>query len=896
MRPRAHFDTPLVRPRAHFDALFCLGLILGVLSCLAWPRVGAAQDAGVTSDDAATQTVSSDAAQPTAADAAAAAPVLTPPRVLHSVAPVYPSAHLKHGEHPTVVLKVTVLPDSSVADVTVEHSAGPDFDAAASEAVKSWSFEPARRGQEAIASRVGVAVHFELPELGVVDVVSVTDVGSMVPHPHDEAAPDHGAPGEAREQSIEEPKFSARAEVDPELRDQQRGNSDFHADAALLRAAPHADGADLLKTAPGLVVARIEGDAVGHRLMLRGFDADHGQDIELKVDGVPVNQPSHIHGQGYADLGFVIPETVHGLRVTEGVYDPAQGDFAVAGSAELELGVEQRGVQLSSSYGAFDTFRELALWAPEGRSKDTFAAVTMRKTRGFGQNRSATSGAALVQGSFGGERLKLTLHGSAYGSRAATANVVRRDDVDGGKLGFYDVYPHATAENQNGSAMRAQLSARLRYLGEQGDNAELTLFTLFNDFRLLANYTGFTEISSVDPSWSGRGDLTEQLNSTRTVGFKGRYRTATYRPAAWASGTLEVGLSGRVDQIEQAQNLLQAPENTTWDRRIDGSITGMDLGAYLDADLKLTRFVQLKGGVRADLLTYRIEDRLQNFIPSFRSDSHIVGYRRSAAGIAAGPRVVLEVSPRELLVLSVAYGEGYRSPQALTLDEGEPAPFTKVRSGDLGARVSLGEREQIKLRATAYYTHLADDLVFEPREARVSPVGPSRRVGAVLHGELRMASWLLAAGSATFVHATLQKPPAPSSEQPNPSFEKGQLLPYVPPWVLRADLTAHHTLAEVSGAELEGHAGLGFTYWSPRPLPFSQQTASASLLDGSCGVRWRVINLDMSVFNLLDARYAALELAYPSSWDPAAQPSRLPARHIMAGAPRSWLFTLGITL
>jgi len=834
-----------------------------------------------------------DAVAPTA-DAAPtpespAPPALTPPRVLRSVPPVYPAAHLKHGEHPTVVLKVTVLPDSSVADVVVEHSAGPDFDTAASDAVKSWMFEPARRGDEAIASRVGVAVHFELPELGVVNVVSVTETGGLVPHPHDQPLPDQADAAPLLQ-------FVARAEVDAELRDQQRGNSDFHADSALLKAAPHTDGADLLKTAPGLVVARIEGDAVGHRLMLRGFDADHGQDIELKVDGVPVNQPSHIHGQGYADLGFIIPETVRGLRVTEGVYDPAQGDFAVAGSAEFELGVEQRGVQLSSSYGAFNTFRELALWAPEGQSKDTFGAVSMRKTRGFGQNRASTSGAAVVQASFGSERLKLTLHGSAYGSRAETANVLRRDDIGEGKLGFYDVYPYATAENQNGSATRAQLSARLRYLGEKGDNAELTLFHVFNAFRLLANYTGFREVSRHDASWSGRGDLIEQLNTTRTVGLKGRYRTAPYRPLAWASGTLEAGLSARVDQIEQAQNLLQAPENTTWDRRIDGNVTGADIGAYLDADLKLTRFVQLKGGVRADLLTYRIEDRLQNFVASFRREDHIVGYRRSAAGIAAGPRVVLEVLPIERLVLSVAYGEGYRSPQALTLDEGEPAPFTKVRSADLGARYAVGQREQLKLRATGYFTHLQDDLVFEPEEGRVSPVGPSRRMGVVLHADLRMASWLVAAGSATYVRATLEKPPAASAEDPNPSFEKGQLLPYVPPWVLRADLTAHHELAEMSGAELRGHAGLGFTFWSPRPLPFSQQTASVSLLDGSVGVRWRAINLDMAVFNLLDTRYAALELSYPSSWDPAGQPSRLPARTIMAGAPRSWLLTLGITL
>ncbi|HEY6878093.1 MAG TPA: TonB family protein, partial [Polyangiales bacterium] len=296
----------------------------------------AQDDAGVVSD---------------AASVSDASDALLPPRVLESPPPIYPELHLAHGEHPTVVLKITVLADGAVADVSIEHTAGDDFDRAAIEAVQRWRFEPARRGAQAIASRIGVAVHFELPELATVEVGAVTSAEPMTPHRHDEGPAD---------------EVEAVAKIKAEARTEARGNNDYRLDRKLLEAAPHADAADLLKGAPGMVVARIEGDAVGHRLMLRGFDADHGQDIELTVDGVPVNQPSHIHGQGYADLGFVIPETVRSLRVVEGVYDPAQGDFAVAGSADFELGVEQRGARASSSYGAFHTFRELALWAPEG--------------------------------------------------------------------------------------------------------------------------------------------------------------------------------------------------------------------------------------------------------------------------------------------------------------------------------------------------------------------------------------------------------------------------------------------------------------------------------------------------------------------------------------------------
>lgn len=827
------------------------------------------------------------AAQGGQGDQAGASEVaMEPPRVLTSVPPVYPASHLTHGEHPTVVLKATIMADGTVADVHVEHTAGEDFDRAAIEAVRKWTFEPARRGGEPIASRVGIAVHFELPELSTFHVASVTDAGPMVPHRHGEGAVEHADEGE----------FEARATVRANLRAEARGPNDFRLDRTLLQAAPRRDAADLLAVAPGLVVARVEGDAVGHRLMLRGFDADHGQDIELSVDGVPINQPSHLHGQGYADLGFLIPETVRSVRVTEGVYDPAQGDFAVAGSADFQLGVPERGIHLASSYGAFNTFRELALWAPEGQSEDTFAAVLFRKTRGFGQNRAATSGTAVAQGTFGKGPLKLTLHGSAHAARALTANVVRRDDVRAGRVGFYDVYPEPTAESQNASTTRAQLGAKLRYLGERGENAELSLFYVFNDFRLLANYTGFTQTSRLNPELAGLGDLIEQMNETRTLGARARYRSASYAPSSWARGSLELGLAARVDRIAQAQNLLEAPDNTTWDRRVDADITAADIGGYFDLNLSLTRYVRLNGGVRADVLSYRIGDALQNFVPAYRSERNIAGYRRSAAGIAVGPRVVLEVEPVSKLVLSAAYGEGYRSPQALLLDEGEPAPFTKVRSGDVGARIRWGEHDAFSLRGSGYLTHLGDDLVFEADEGRAEAVGPTRRLGFVLHGDVRPFPWWLVAGSVTYVHATLLEPPPSSAHDPNPPLSRGDLLPYVPPWVLRVDTHVEHALFEFRGAPVVGRGGVGFTYWARRPLPYSQRAAPVSLVDLSLRATYRVLSLDATVFNLLDARYAANELSYASNWDPAAVPSRLPARHIQAGAPRTWLLTLGITL
>jgi iron complex outermembrane recepter protein len=244
----------------------------------------------------------------------------------------------------------------------------------------------------------------------------------------------------------------------------------------------------------------------------------------------------------------------------------------------------------------------------------------------------------------------------------------------------------------------------------------------------------------------------------------------------------------------------------------------------------------------------------------------------------------------------VAYGEGFRSPQALTLDDGEPAPFTKVRSLDYGARTSFGPNGAYGLRASGFFTKLSDDIAFDPGEGRPTRVGPSARLGAVVYGDIRPMSWLTSALSVTYVHATLTSPPAATLEQPSPPYRSGQLLPYVPPWVARLDARAEHRLTSVRERPLVGHASLGLTVWSKRPLPYGMSTPAVTLLDAGLGATLGPVQLDLDVFNLLDARYASIEVVTASSFNPAAVPSRLPARHLSAGAPRTVLLTLGISL
>ncbi|MFT5358260.1 MAG: iron complex outermembrane receptor protein [Polyangiales bacterium] len=833
---------------------------------------------------------SADADSADAPDAAAAADPapaqVHAPQVLRSEAPEYPPSAAGSGRHPRVGLWVTLDEEGTPTEVSVADSGGALFDLAAQQAVRRWSFAPATRDGVPFASRVRVDVPFGPPSF---DLTAST--------PAAERASDADEPT-ATQPDDDDASYGATAEVELEaLRRQERSASDFEIERDVLAAAPRREGADLLSSAPGFYVARPAGGAIGHRILVRGFDAEHGQDLALDVGGLPINLPSHIHGQGYADLGFLIPDVVSRLRVREGVSDPSQGDFAVAGSASFDLGVEERGVTLRSGYGSFGTFQQLGLWAPEDAPDETFGAVQVNRSAGFGDNRASLSGSAIFQvATPRGRGWRLRAIGFLSAARADTAGVVRADDVDAGRLGLYDAYPFATARQQNAANARLMAGVFATRRFDSGANAEVGVFAGADLFRFQQNFTGFLQESRTLSDVAGRGDLIEQRNRTTTVGLRGRYNTAPRALWPWLVARVELGVEGRIDWITQQQNLLDASvRNQTWDQRIDADIFATDLGLYGDLEFKIAERATFSVGARADLLLYEIDDRLGNFVPPGRpADSFIPGFRRSAMGAVAGPRSSLSVEATDWLTFLAAYGEGFRSPQARLLEDGERAPFTKVRSADVGFRAHLDEA--LVVTVAGYWTRLSDDVAFEAAEGSLQRISATRRLGAVAHVAARPLPWLVAAGSVTYVDAELLEPPPGSVESPNPPFEQGQNLPYVPPVVVRLDVGAHGPIGTLGGHGVSARGGVGFSHLSARPLPYGFSAAPVNLLDASAALRWGRVELGLNVFNLLGSEYAAFELFYVSDWSGSGVRSRIPSRHLQAGSPRTVMVTLELKL
>lgn len=102
-----------------------------------------------------------------------------------------------------------------------------------------------------------------------------------------------------------------------------------------LATVPLLRPAEVLELVPGLIATQHAGDGKANQYFLRGFNLDHGTDFATYVEGVPVNLPTHAHGQGYTDLNFLIPELIDTLRYRKGPYYADEGDFSSAGVARI---------------------------------------------------------------------------------------------------------------------------------------------------------------------------------------------------------------------------------------------------------------------------------------------------------------------------------------------------------------------------------------------------------------------------------------------------------------------------------------------------------------------------------------------------------------------------------
>ncbi|HTA18814.1 MAG TPA: TonB-dependent receptor plug domain-containing protein, partial [Polyangia bacterium] len=681
-----------------------------------------------------------------------------------------------------------------------------------------------------------------------------------------------------------------------------RGASDFQIRVDQLADVPRANASELLKLAPGILLTNEGGEGHAEQVFMRGFDAREGQDIEFTVGGVPINEAGNLHGNGYADTHFIIPELVESLRVVEGPFDPRQGNFAVAGSGDYELGLAERGLSARYTTGSFGTQRILGLWGPPGESTHTFGGVEIYETDGFGQNRDAQRGSAMGQyeGRFGANgTYRLTTQ--AYSTHFHSAGVVRQDDYQSGRIGFYGSYDQLDSTREavpeGGDASRYSLAADLEtHAGETLFTQQI--FVIKRDMRLLEDFTGFL-LDVQEPLQTlhdQRGDMLDLNVHEVTIGARGAARVSG--SAFGQRQELELGYFARGDQASGTQQRLEAATGVPYQTDTDLVSQIGDIGLYGDANLRPWRWLSLRGGARAELLSYDVLDNCAAQTVAHPSSTNPpinqscltqqdMGRPREPDQVTATsstaflPRASLLVGPFRNVTLSASYGDGIRSIDPSYITQDVKTPFANVKAYEVGVGYAGGVRDTTIVARSVFFETVVDkDLIFDQTAGRnVIGVGTTR---AGWLGALRFSgSFFDESANLTLVKATFNDDHA--------------AVPYVPGTVFRSDTALFHALPRaLFGRSVRASLSGGVTYVGPRPLPYGEVSQDILTVDASAVLSWSHYELRLVSTNLLDTRYRLGEYNYASDFKSQPLPTLVPERTFTAGAPRGVFATFGV--
>ncbi len=614
---------------------------------------------------------------------------------------------------------------------------------------------------------------------------------------------------------------------------------------------PHGRPADVLRLIPGLIIDQHQGGGKAEQYLLRGFDADHGTDLALFVDGVPVNLRSHAHGQGYADLHFLIPETIRAVDALKGPYFAEHGDFDTAGAVRFLTrdSVEENTLEISG--GSFDTQRYLALLSPtRDRVKTLVAAEGYRSDGPFDHpngyvrfNLFAKATTDLT------EDMRASLSASHYraewhGSGELPARAVRSGLVD--RFGAID-------PNEGGVTERTNVN--LDYVWKVGESQKLSVnayasyyrLTLFNDFTLFLN----------DPD---RGDMINQRDRRWLGGLDAQYEVKQ-RPLGMPL-TTTAGVQYRIDTPRVV--LASAVQRHQVGRVQDVDIVEQSVSPFVKLDLVPIEKVRLVTGARGDVFTFDVKERVNT------TDG-----RASGAATKARPNVKanLILGPWLATELFANFGTGFHSNDARAVIANPELDALPTATGyEAGFKSRILPRTE--LSATYWFLDLSSELVFVGDDGTTEARGKSHREGLEVATTISLLDWLTFKGDFTWTRRA-------------EFVDTGFPIPLAPRWTARAELTARLPWGLSTSAEMR--------YLGDRVADdFGFHTARGyTLFNWNARYRYKALEAFLSIENLADTKWREAQFFFTSRL-PGEPAGGVPDVHFTPGNPRTFLGGMGL--
>lgn len=527
-----------------------------------------------------------------------------------------------------------------------------------------------------------------------------------------------------------------------------------------LKVKPVRSAQDILLMVPGLYIAQHAGGGKAEQIFLRGFDADHGTDVGISVDGMPVNMVTHGHGQGYADLHFIIPEIIDGLTVYKGPYFSQFGNFGTAGSVEFSTTDHPEMNLVKVEGGSFNTIKTTTVLKipTAGKHQSAYIAGQYYHTDGPLENPQGFN-RGNIYAKFHTHltpRSELGLMMGAFTSAWNASGQVPQRAIDQGLISRWG----AIDNMEGGTTGRYNISVDYHFMEGYEHDFLVQAYISKYDFKLYSNFTFWLN----DPV---NGDMIEQTDHRIIQGINTRY--SFYKSLGSIRSYTKIGGSYRGDQIDLS--LWSSPGRIRTGVLTDHTVNEVNMAFWLEEDLVFNRMFKLQLGLRGDYFTFDVLDHLDYSGFPDNGLPHASGYAQSAI---LSPKINFVLSPIKNIDFYINAGTGFHSNDARDViiaqqinniihtrqmqgvspgeieqellsknfdpDQQSVKTLPRALGAELGTRVTIGKN--ILASLAGWSLHMEEELVYVGDEGITEISEETRRLGFDAEVRIQLAHWI----------------------------------------------------------------------------------------------------------------------------------------------------------
>jgi outer membrane receptor for Fe3+-dicitrate len=609
-----------------------------------------------------------------------------------------------------------------------------------------------------------------------------------------------------------------------------------------LQNSPVNSSQEILRKVPGLFIGQHAGGGKAEQIFLRGFDIDHGTDIALSVDGMPVNMVSHAHGQGYADLHFVIPETLDKIDFGKGSYYANKGDFATAGYVAFKTKEKIDNNSISLEVGKFGTIRTLGMFnlLPKNNKQSAFIAseyITFDGPYVSSQNFRRLN----LFGKFTNvleDKSKFSVTASQFTSEWTASGQIPQRLVDAGIISRFG----AVDDTEGGKTSRSNLN--FEYYKPISESLFFKGNTFYNNyqFELYSNFTFFLE-NPID------GDQIKQKENRTIYGFNGEFN----KKITNSKSNYQVGFGLRTDETKDTE-LSNTKNRTTIINQLKlGNINQKNYFSYINTDIELGNFT-INPAVRFDYFQFSYLDKLA---PTYKIDTEQV--------VKISPKLNFLFAPHNKVQYFLKSGLGFHSNDTRVIVSQTDKKTVPTSAGaDLGT--IFKPMNNLIINSALWFLQLEQEFVYVGDAGIVEPSGKTRRMGIDFGFRYQVSKFINLNSDINYTYARSMNEP------------EGQN--YIP---LAPDLTS------TGGISLTNYKGfssnLNYRYLKSRPANEDNSIVARGYFvsDFNMNYQYKKINYGIVIENLFNTKWNETQFATESQLQNETQP--VEEIHFTPGTP-----------